>query len=461
MKKKIVIIALVAVLLIAAAGAGAYMYYRNTHIFVEEAVYEKDAELLDLRGTGISIRHYEQVRSLLPGCEILWDLPFQGGYVPCDTTELTLTELSDEDVALLDHLEDLSYVDATGCTDYDQLRSLIDRRPECRVVYQVSLNGESYSQDVQELSFPDADAQELMRMLGYLPEVKTVTIEMPTMPAADLLALVEAYPDVDFRWNVNVLGEIYPSDTTALDFSRRELGGIEELEAALAYLPALETVELHYCDVDYETLGAYRERQKENYKVIWTVQLSWGIELRTDEKTFMPVMMNDGTGKVWDATLVDLKYCNELICVDVGHMPISHCDWAAYMPELKYLIVADCGLSSIEGVRGLQNLIYLETFTNPLKDYSPLLECPNLKDLNMVNTDGDPAVIAQLTSLERLWWGGSNRCSLTNEGRELVRSSLPDTQCQLNVLDPTTLGWRKGKLYYEMRDVLGMPYFGQ
>ena len=47
--KKVLIIILV--LLLAAAGiAGGFWWYRETHIFVEDAVYEKKAESLDLRG---------------------------------------------------------------------------------------------------------------------------------------------------------------------------------------------------------------------------------------------------------------------------------------------------------------------------------------------------------------------------------------------------------------------------
>ena len=50
---------------------------------------------------------------------------------------------------------------------------------------------------------------------------------------------------------------------------------------------------------------------------------------------------------------------------------------------------------------------------------------------------------------------------LTDEERQVVLDALPNTECKLNVLNPTSMGWRKGKLYYEMRDILGMPYFGQ
>ena len=462
-KRTLIIVCLVLALVLIALGAvaGYKVHYRNTHVFYGEAVYEKDALSVDLRGTGADIAYYEGLKEAMPGTEILWELPFQGGFLPLDTTSLTLTSLSSEDVQLLDYLTQLQTVDATGCTDYEQILALQARRPECQVTYQVTLGGVAYPQDVQELTFADADVRELMEQFVWLPELKTVTFEALTMEAEDLIQLVQMYPEIAFSWEVEVLGQTYPWDVTALDFSNTPLEGIEELEAALAYLPMLETVEVHNCGIDYETLGQWRERQKDAYKVVWTVHLSWGIDVRTDETTFMPVMMNDGCGKVWDYSMVDLKYCNEMICVDVGHMPITHCDWAAYMPNLKYLIVADTGITSIEGVRGLQNLIYLEAFTTPLTDYSPLLECPNIKDLNIVNSGGDPEVIAQLTSLERLWWGGFYRVSLTEEEKQMVREALPNTDCQLNVLNPTTLGWRKGKLYYEMRDVLGMPYFGQ
>lgn len=462
-KNKKIIIALVAVVVViavaAAAVVGYRMYYNNTHIFVEDAVYEKNAVSLNLRGTGVSIDHVEEVRSQLPGCEIIWELPFQGGVVPHDTTELTVTALSDEDILLLDYLEELRYVDATGCPDYPQIMALQEHRPECEVAYQVVLNGEVYSPETEELSFTQADGKELMQMFPYLPELKKVTFEEITMPAEDLLALVETYPEVAFKWDVDVLGTTYPWDTTAIDLSGTPLEGIEELETALAYLPKLEILELHDCGVDNDVLAEYRARVADHYKVVWTVGLGWGNVIRTDAKTFMPVMTYKGG--IWDGVLVNLKYCNEMVCVDLGHMKISHCDWAAYMPELKYLIVADTGITSIEGIRGLQNLEYLECFTTPIKDYSPLLEVPNLKDLNAANSNLTVEIAVQLTSLERLWWSGYPVASLTKEEQQQIQEALPNCECKLNVLNPTTLGWRKGRLYYEMRDVLGMPYFGQ
>ena len=111
--KKVLLWILILVLL-AGAGYGGWYWYRETHIFVEDAVYAKDSETLDLRGTGVSLEHYETVRQQLPDCEIRYDLPFQGKFYADDTTEITVTTPTAEEVALLDYLPNLHTVHAEG-----------------------------------------------------------------------------------------------------------------------------------------------------------------------------------------------------------------------------------------------------------------------------------------------------------------------------------------------------------
>ena len=64
MKK--VLIWLLVILLLAAAAYGGWYWYRETHIFIEDAVYAKNSESLDLRGTGISLEHYDSLQAQLP-----------------------------------------------------------------------------------------------------------------------------------------------------------------------------------------------------------------------------------------------------------------------------------------------------------------------------------------------------------------------------------------------------------
>ena len=75
-KKVVVVLAIIAlVLALLVAGAVGFLWYRNTHVFVEGKAYRMDAQTLDLRGESISIEHYNQLHALLPDCEILWNVP--------------------------------------------------------------------------------------------------------------------------------------------------------------------------------------------------------------------------------------------------------------------------------------------------------------------------------------------------------------------------------------------------
>ena len=74
--------------LLAAAGGTALILHDN--YLIDFQLYPKNAVSMDLRGQDISIDHYEALRQKLPRCEILWDVPFQGGKVSWDVTDLTV-----------------------------------------------------------------------------------------------------------------------------------------------------------------------------------------------------------------------------------------------------------------------------------------------------------------------------------------------------------------------------------
>mgnify|MGYP001658709574 FL=1 len=57
----------------------------------------------------------------------------------------------------------------------------------------------------------------------------------------------------------------------------------------MAYLPDAEQVFLGKCGLDNEELAALRERVRDSYKLVWTVQLGKKLTARTDDTTFMPV----------------------------------------------------------------------------------------------------------------------------------------------------------------------------
>lgn len=473
-------------------------------------------QTLDLRGTGLDIAGYEALSAALPNCQILWELPFQEGYLPLDTTSLTVTHLTMADVETLDHLTGLTEVDGTACTDYPALLALQARRPDCTVHYAVELAGEAWPKDAQELDLREPDCGQLAQMLPLLPQVHTIrfsgapaqpevlaelletypqihffcrmpwdTIPLslettnldlaglslnakqaaivlsyfPNLEQADLSgcpisqkelkALTEQFPDVFLLWELKLLGKSYPTDVVEIDLTGEQIEDPAVVEDCLPYLPKLEKVIMCECGLDNETMYALNNRHPD-VKFVWSF-LCGLVEMRSDAVFFAPVTQHL---VVWDQHLDNLKYCPDIIAVDVGHMPLTDCEWVKYMPKLKYLIIADTAISDISPLAELHDLVFLEMFMTPVTDYSPLLECTKLEDLNLSSTYGDPSPVKKMTWLKRLWW--CNRRSIPVED---VAQSLPNTKVFYYAGESTGGNWRSSQRYKEQRDILGMPYF--
>lgn len=457
--KKWIILGLVTVLVVTGALVGFNAWYRSTHIFVGKAAYEKELTELDLRGTGTSIEEYEALRRELPDCEIRYDLPFQDAFYPDDTTELTISSLTDEEVVLLDYLPLLMKVNAEDCTDYDQLMALQQRRPDCQVSYYVELGTEKYPQDTREMAFDQwqPTAEELKTVLQYLPQMEKISINQPEMPAQDLVALQEAFPEIQISWQKDAFGTTYSSDVTEIEMEKMYFSSLEEVEAAMAYYPNLEKVALLFCGYDEdnlfddETMAAFREKMRPEYKVVWAMEL-YKMIIRTDDLYFMP---NKYALKVSNYQLHRLKYCEDMLCVDLGHHNIVDLSFVEGMPHLKYFICIDSNLMYIEPLGTCKELIYCELFWTPISDFTPLLGCTALEDLNTARTYGDPMVFKDMPWLKNLYVNGFK---LNAKEREELQAALPDTYIKFCDYEMTRNGWRDLPNYFAMRDLLGMPY---
>lgn len=442
--KKILFVMLAVLLLI---GCGAKT------VEIDGIAYAADATAITLP-QGTSASHYEAVKAQFPNCDISWQVPFQGGYVDQTVQTLTVSSLTEEDVALLSYFPNLKTVDATGCADPAMAAKLQQERPELEVRYNVTICGQSYHSDTKELSLENPEVSQLEN-LKYLPDLRSVFLTEPQGDPDVLLALAEVCP---ISWEKTAFGQVYGNDLAELDLSEAGLTfeDAEAMEAELAWFPELELVYFGDVAVDNDTMAAYRERQAENYKVVWNVRLNFRINIRSDATYFMPRKFYM---TVIDRDLDNLKYFNDMVTVDLGHMNIFNCRWVEGMPKLQYLILADTPIADISPLASCKELIYFEVFDTAVKDFTPLLGCEKLQDLNMCWTDGDPEVIAQLTSLKRLWWWGTiQRPALTDEEKAMITEALPNCEIVFRTNTSTGGGWREGELYYKMRDNLGMEY---
>ena len=247
-KKVVTVLAVIAlVLALVVAGALGFLWYRNTHVFVEGKAYSNRVDSLDLRQESISIEHYDQLKALLPDCEILWNVPFQNGTVSSDCGELTIDTISDGDIELMAaYFPNLKKVDASRCGDYAMLEKLQARLPELDVIYTVSLGGKSFAPDSTALSLApeDFDLDTLTANLPYLPQVNTLEFLRTDLTLEQVEQLRTDFPGITFAFTVELLGQEYGEDTTELDLSAMTSEQVEEVSQKLPMLPALEKITL-------------------------------------------------------------------------------------------------------------------------------------------------------------------------------------------------------------------------
>lgn len=242
-----VLISVIVVLALVLAALTGFIWYQAGHIFVDGAAYAKDADVLDLRGQSISEAHYLTVQQALPDCEVIWDVPFQGGKVSSDVQQLTITSVESEDIRMLKaYFPKLQTVDASGCTDYPMLALLARELKDCQVSYQVDLGGTSADPNLDAMVLEQGSYtfETLLENLQYLPRLRTLHFPTSDLSGQEQDLLKKAYPQLEVTSTVEILGKEYDSVTTKLDLSAMKSADVETVSSKLALLPQLQEVEL-------------------------------------------------------------------------------------------------------------------------------------------------------------------------------------------------------------------------
>lgn len=247
---KTILIVLLILSILFAGAMGGYYWYITAHLFVEDAVYPKNSETIDLRGSGVSLWHVQTVQSQLPDCVVYWDVPFQDTTYSNDITALTITALAMEDIEQLQYFEDLTTVDASRCADYAALEVLEATRPDLRVIYQVSIGETSVEPDVTTLVLENGqyDLDVLTENLIFLPKLQTIHFPRTELTQEQIDALTALREDLTVTSTVEVMGQEMSLDTTELDLSDLTSDQVDAVAAELHKLPALTSAELMKAD---------------------------------------------------------------------------------------------------------------------------------------------------------------------------------------------------------------------
>ncbi len=513
-KRKLLTILLIVVLL--GGIIGGLVWHSTKYVMIDWKFYLRDAKVLDLRDQEVTPVLYEKISRHLPGCQIRWNIPFQGRTYPDTTDTLTVASLSYADISTLSYFPALKTVEADGCTDYENLLLLAKNRPDLEVHYSVALDGISYPATADAVEVASMTEAELAA-LPYLPALKSVTIvpgsqsenltqlqsycekhnlsfslrfgeqtvpvtveeltlnqatdeelalvpllrnlkklclEDPQADPLSVTALTVAFPQMDITWSKTVWDILLEKGIEKVDLSKGTPGTVEEVEQALAYFPTVTEVFLGKTDIDNEQIAAYRERHRQDYKVVWTVGFRNKMFVRSDTKVFFPCHPNNGRlCNFNDEDAKNLKYLEEVEAIDVGHMPLTDSSWLKYMTKLKYLILSWTGVTTLDGIENCKDLIFLECTDGPLKSIEGIQECTALEDVNISATWPDVTPILKMTWLKHVYMiygDGGNAYT--------IAQALPDTTVVASGSATVGGGWRRLQNYYDMRDALGAPY---
>lgn len=455
-------VALVAVIfvlvLLVAAGC---LLLLTRYTWAAGSLREKDLPYLELRGKDISLEEYWQLREKLPQTEIRWNVPIQEKRIPWDSEEITLSSLSDGDSSLLELFPNLTRVELEEPVFNEQLEAILARHPDISFHWSLPVGNFTVPNTAVTLDLTGQPVtfEEVDRVLHWLPELRELNLIGCPLTDDQLLQLVADYPDCQILWELHINGKAYRTDLEELDFSGWRVENTEQVEKLLPYFFNVKRVIMSGCGLDDETMDALN-RKYDDIRFIWTVYIK-NVPIRTDANWFYPYKYEKNM-IVTEEDLYPLRYCIDMEAIDIGHMTtVKTCDWAAYMPKLKYLIIVETAITDISPLSNLKNLVFLEIFTTKITDYSPLLGCTGLEDLNLGQTYGDPEPITKMTWLKNLWWSGIEGsvglpCS---DAPQRLRQALPNTNMKFNMETPNVNnGWRQLKNYYAMRDLMDIFY---
>ena len=401
---------------------------------------------------------YEDVR-------FLWSVESSDGAIDGNTETLSVHTLSAGELErVVSLLPKLKSVDLRSASLSDaQIDAFAASHPALQTRYTVRAWGQEIPGE-SELLRLGAGAQgeigELIEAVRRLPSLKKLDLRDSAITPGQLSQLLPLCEGIETDYVIHLCGTVFTTDVEELDLSGIRIDDLEELENAVSMMPRLKKVVMCDCGVSNEDMDALN-RKFENVRFIWKVYFSV-YSLRTDATMFCASnvpQLNYLAPELTDAQLEPIKYCTDLVALDLGHMLYTDLSFLYNMPHLKYLILVEARYHDITPIGSLEELEYLEIFINKIDDISPLLNCKKLRHLNMCYCYGfDASPLLEMTWLKRLWYAGT---ALKEPVRSQLPEALPDTQVYIPYTDnqgSTGGGWRSDEAYFEMRDVFGMYY---
>lgn len=337
--------------------------------------------------------------------------------------------------------------------EYDELRA---RFPDSVILWNVPIGSRSFDSSSTSVSVDNYSEAEI-DSFRYLPQLKT--IDASDADCYDvIMKTIDAYPNCTVKYQVKlrVYGTQVDSFAEELNYNGQYLGDTGDAERAASVMPYLRKLYMDNCGLSDEVLGALDDKF-ENLRVVWTVYIK-GFPCKTDADNFCVSKYSSSYGPLGDDLIDPIKYCKDMVTLDLGHMDYTNLNFVKNMKHLKYLICGDTKVTDISALANLEEIYFIEMFLTPCSDFSVLANCKSLRHLNICYCPvADYTQLKELSFLDRLW---VKRCGLTDEQIAEIQEACPNTWIMVDNGDPSSVcyDWRCDDSYFDMRDNLGMFY---
>ncbi len=231
-----------------------------------------------------------------------------------------------------------------------------------------------------------------------------------------------------------------------------DLSGINlskcDMKAVFAKMPKLEKATLIDCGMENEDYAKLQDAYP-GIRMIWEIQFSRR-KLRTDAVAFSTFRGGELDQPFKDADAYYLKYCRDMVGIDLGHNPVHDLSFLQYMHELKVLIMVDnAGLNDISMIKYVPKVTYLEVFVNSITDLSPIQYLKDMEDLNFSrNPIKNVDAVKDFPKLRRMVF---METKVSSEDIAELRSIYPKTKIVTTGINSLAGDWREDAHYYAMR----------
>nr|MCR5216402.1 hypothetical protein [Lachnospiraceae bacterium] len=200
-----------------------------------------------------------------------------------------------------------------------------------------------------------------------------------------------------------------------------------------------------------------------NIKFAWRVHMgTWS--LRTDALAFSTLHAYANDVRLTNDQAQVLKYCTDLVSLDIGHNDVYDIEFIENMPNLHMLIMVDNfntdqggRFNDLSVLKNCPNMMYLEFFVSGVSDLSFLEYNKEMVDLNISYSPvSDSTYLFDLPKIERLYLECT---SIPYSDFEKLQETYPDAHLVYYGSGSVDQGWRTHPRYYAMIDMYHKDYW--